>query len=67
MQPEEKKEKPGSGERRNFVLRLDARKLAALEKWAADDFRSVNGQLEWLITQALFAHKRWPPANQEKE
>jgi len=27
--------------------------MSAVEKWAADDFRSVNGQLEWLITRAL--------------
>ena len=33
-------------------------KLAALEKWAADDFRSVNGQLEYIITEALRKSKR---------
>ncbi len=36
-----------------FVLRLDPETLAALEKWAADDFRSINGQLEWIIDKAL--------------
>jgi len=36
-----------------FVLRLDADMLAAVERWAADDFRSTNGQLEWIISQAL--------------
>lgn len=36
-----------------FALRLDAEKLAALEKWAADEFRSTNGQIEWIIDQAL--------------
>jgi hypothetical protein len=36
-----------------FVLRIDEATFAALEKWAADEFRSVNGQLEWLISQAL--------------
>jgi len=36
-----------------FVLRIDAEKLDALEKWATDEFRSVNGQLEWLIDRAL--------------
>ena len=36
-----------------FALRLDADKLAALEKWAADEFRSTNGQIEWIIDQAL--------------
>jgi len=36
-----------------FVLRIDPEKLAAVEKWAADEFRSTNGQLEWLINKAL--------------
>jgi len=36
-----------------FVLRVDAEKLEALEKWANDEFRSVNGQLEWIIDKAL--------------
>lgn len=36
-----------------FVLRIDPEVLAAIEKWAADEFRSVNGQLEWIIQKAL--------------
>jgi hypothetical protein len=36
-----------------FVLRLDPRTLDAVEKWAADEFRSTNGQLEFIITKAL--------------
>lgn len=36
-----------------FVLRVDAEKLEAVEKWAGDEFRSVNGQLEWIIDRAL--------------
>lgn len=36
-----------------FALRLDPEVLKAVEKWAADEFRSTNGQLEWIITQAL--------------
>ncbi|WP_323756716.1 Arc family DNA binding domain-containing protein [Roseivirga sp.] len=36
-----------------FVLRLDPELLGAVEKWAADEFRSTNGQLEWLINKAL--------------
>jgi hypothetical protein len=36
-----------------FVLRLDEDTFAALEKWAADEFRSSNGQIEWIISQAL--------------
>jgi len=36
-----------------FVLRIDIEKLDAVEKWANDEFRSVNGQLEWIIDRAL--------------
>lgn len=41
-----------------FVLRIDSDTLASLEKWAADEFRSVNGQLEYIITEALRKSKR---------
>jgi hypothetical protein len=36
-----------------FVLRIDPDLLNAVEKWASDEFRSTNGQLEWLIHKAL--------------
>ena len=36
-----------------FVLRVDPDLLAAVEKWAADEFRSTNGQMEWIINKAL--------------
>ena len=39
--------------KKSFVLRIDDATYAALEKWAADEFRSVNGQLEWIINGAL--------------
>jgi len=39
--------------KKTFVLRLDESVYKALEKWAADEFRSVNGQMEWLIDKAL--------------
>lgn len=38
---------------KNFVLRVDAATMDALEKWASDEFRSTNGQLQWIITEAL--------------
>lgn len=38
---------------KSFVLRLDADTMGAVEKWAADEFRSTNGQLQWIITEAL--------------
>ncbi|MBL7841392.1 MAG: Arc family DNA binding domain-containing protein [Cyclobacteriaceae bacterium] len=40
-------------EKKPFALRLDAELLKAVEKWAADEFRSTNGQLEWIISRAL--------------
>ena len=38
---------------KTFVLRIDSRRMEAIEKWAADEFRSVNGQLLYIIDQAL--------------
>lgn len=43
-----------------FVLRVDPETLEAIEKWAADEFRSTNGQLEWIITETLKRNKRMP-------
>lgn len=40
-------------QKKPFVLRLDPEVLKAIEKWATDEFRSSNGQLEWIITKAL--------------
>ncbi len=36
-----------------FVLRLNPETLESLEKWASDEFRSTNGQIEWIIDKAL--------------
>jgi hypothetical protein len=40
-------------DKKNFVLRIDTETYKALEKWAADEFRSVNGQIEWILSQKL--------------
>jgi hypothetical protein len=40
-------------ERKPYLLRLDPEVLEALQKWAADDLRSVNGQIEFLLRAAL--------------
>lgn len=53
-------------DKKSFVLRLDKKTYDALEKWAADDFRSVNGQLEFIIDKALKDAKR-VKATKEKE
>lgn len=41
------------GDKKSFVIRIDADTYKALEKWAADEFRSVNGQIEWVLYQKL--------------
>ena len=43
-----------------FVLRLDPEIYDALQKWAAENFRSVNGQLEWIIEKMLKKSGRGP-------
>ena len=40
-------------EKKPFALRLDPDVLKAVEKWGADEFRSTNGQIEWIINKAL--------------
>lgn len=40
-------------ETKNFILRIDAETMSAIESWAADEFRSTNGQLQWIINEAL--------------
>jgi hypothetical protein len=49
MTEEEKKE----NRTKTFVLRIDAETMAAIEKWATDEFRSVNGQILYLLNEAL--------------
>lgn len=40
-------------DKKSFVLRMDGQMYEALARWAADDFRSVNGQMEWILNKAL--------------
>ncbi len=40
-------------DKKPFALRVDTATMKAIEKWAADEFRSVNGQIEWLLNKAL--------------
>ena len=44
---------------KSFVLRLDRKTMEAVEKWAADEFRSVNGQIQWIIIEALKKNGRF--------
>ena len=39
--------------KKTFVLRIDPDVYDAIEKWAAQEFRSANGQIEWIINKAL--------------
>lgn len=52
---------------KNFVLRVDAETMAALEKWAADEFRSVNGQISYILDQALKKNGRLPKQKKESQ
>jgi hypothetical protein len=49
-----------ANEKKSFIIRIDAETLAAVEKWAADEFRSMNGQIEWILSEALKKAKRTP-------
>lgn len=40
-------------EKKPFALRIDSETMKAIEKWAADEFRSVNGQIEWILSNSL--------------
>lgn len=50
-----------------FVLRVDAETMDALEKWAADEFRSINGQLQWIIAEALRKNGRMKKKKAKEE
>lgn len=45
-------------QKKPFVLRLDPELFKAVEKWAGDEFRSTNGQIEWIIAKALRENNR---------
>ncbi|MDT0676732.1 Arc family DNA-binding protein [Autumnicola musiva] len=49
-----------------FALRVDEEMLKAIEKWAADEFRSTNGQIEWMLNKSLKEANR-DPKNKNKE
>ncbi len=49
---------------KSFILRIDAETMQALERWAADEFRSTNGQIQWIINDALRRAGRLPKKNE---
>ena len=48
-----------------FALRVNEDMIKAIEKWAADEFRSTNGQIEWMLMQMLKDAKREPKKMEE--
>lgn len=52
---------------KNFILRIDAEMMEAIEKWAADEFRSTNGQIQYLLDQALRKAGRSKKKKQDSE
>lgn len=53
-------------EKKSFALRIDVETMKAIEKWAADEFRSVNGQIEWMLNDGLKKSKRLKSDKNEK-
>ncbi len=53
-------------EKKVFPLRLNKSMYEALEKWAADEFRSVNGQIEWMLSESLKKAGRYKATPKEK-
>ncbi len=51
--------------RKSFALRIDPETFKLIEKWADDEFRSVNGQLEWMINKSLKDAKRLTKKNKQ--
>lgn len=51
---------------KSFILRVDSDTMDALEKWADDEFRSINGQLQWIIADALKRSGRLKKKNQSE-
>ncbi|MDI9342677.1 MAG: hypothetical protein QM534_19045 [Sediminibacterium sp.] len=54
-------------DKKSFALRIDSETMKAIEKWAADEFRSVNGQIEWMLHNSLKEAKRLKPKTTTKK
>lgn len=53
--------------KKSFVLRINPKMMEKLEKWAADEFRSVNGQIEWILHNALKENGRSKELDEAEE
>jgi len=56
-----------AGERKPFLLRIPPDLLRELEKWAGDELRSVNGQIEFILRQAVSKRKRLEEEESKEE
>ena len=54
-------------EKKSFALRIDSETMKAIEKWASDEFRSVNGQIEWMLNNSLKNAKRLKEKKEQKK
>ena len=53
--------------KKSFVLRIDPEVSSSLERWASDEFRSMNGQIEYILSQALKKAGRFPAKDQKSD
>ncbi len=56
-----------SGGNKSFLLRVNKATLVALQRWANEELRSLNGQIEWILREELRKHNRAPRFPKEKE
>ena len=57
----------GKQQNKGFLLRLDPEMMEQVEKWAAQEFRSVNGQIQWIIAESLKRHGRSRSAKNDEQ
>jgi len=55
------------GKREAFLMRVDPEVLDALRRWARDDLRSVNAQVEFILRRALMREGRLPPGGKKRQ
>ncbi len=58
---------PAKQSSKSFLLRLDPETMELVERWAAQEFRSVNGQIQWIIADALRRYGKTAPLRAEPD
>ena len=56
-----------ASEKKAFALRINPDTLKELERWAQDEFRSVNGQIEFILSEAVRKRKKTPGASPQNQ